>query len=165
MPDEYDELIEPVAANPAVSAIALGAERRSKRMVRLACRLYGAANPPLRAKLVACLLKPLGILGTAGIAAGAFSRHLYPDAVESARMAMRDVVGFSNDQMIELVRFVEQVSPDALQEFARLFEYHRMSIAAFTASAALLLLQSLSQRPNMKNPGKLRDSNDATPVV
>jgi hypothetical protein len=95
---------------------------------------------------VACLVKPLGTLGLVGVAAGAFGVLLYRSGSEGARAAMGDMAQFSNDQMFELVRFVEQVSPDALQEFARLFSERSMGMAAFSASAALLLVRSLRQR-------------------
>jgi len=45
--------------------------------------------------------------------------------------------------MLELARFVEQVSPDALQEFANQFTEPSMGVAAFSVSAALLLLRAL----------------------
>jgi hypothetical protein len=50
---------------------------------------------------------------------------------------------YSNEQLFELARFVEQVSPDAVQEFARLFTERSLGLAAFSASAALLLLRAL----------------------
>ena len=66
---------------------------------------------------------------------------------------MGDVARFSNDQMIELARFVEQVSPDALQEFARLFTERPVGLAAFSASAALLLMQALRQSEGSSTAG------------
>jgi len=122
------------------------ATRRSTSVARLVCRMYGAAPPALRARLLACLVRPLGTLGVVGVAAGAFAVLLYRSGSESARAAMGDMARLSNDQMFELARFVEQVSPDALLEFARLFTERSMGMAAFSASAALLLTRALRQR-------------------
>ena len=115
-------------------------------VARLVCRMYGAASPALRARLVACLVRPLGTLGLFGVAAGAFGGLLYRGGSESARAAIGEMARFSNDQIFELVRFVEQVSPDALQEFARLFTERSMGTAAFSASVALLLMRALRQQ-------------------
>jgi hypothetical protein len=107
--------------------------------------LYRAAKPPLRPRLLACLLKPLGPLGLAAIAAGAFGRYLYRGGAEDATTVIGDVARFSNEQLIELARFVEQVSPDAFQEFARLIADNPIGIASFSASAVLLLMRALSR--------------------
>jgi hypothetical protein len=144
MLDEFDDPPESAPVAPGKTAVGADRQRRATRVARLVCRLYAAASPTLRAKLLSCLLRPLGTLGRAGIAAGAFGAFLYRGGSDSARTAVGDVARFSNDQMFELARFVEQVSPDALQEFARLFSERQMGVAAFTASAALLLIQALS---------------------
>ena len=51
--------------------------RRTLLVPRLIARLYAAADRPLRAKLVACMVRPLSSLGLAAVAAGAFSRFLF----------------------------------------------------------------------------------------
>ena len=149
MLDEFDDPMFPmdsISAVPRTVSSETAVTRRSAPVARLVCRIYGAAPPTLRTKLVSCLVRPLGTLGMVGVAAGAFGVLLYRGGSESARAAMGDVARFSNDQMFELVRFVEQVSPDSLQEFAGLFTEHSVGMAAFSASAALLLMRALRQR-------------------
>jgi hypothetical protein len=63
-----------------------------------------------------------------------------------ARAALGDVARFSNDQVIELARFVEQVSPEALHELAKLMGDRSAGLAAFSASVAMVLMQSLRQK-------------------
>src|ERR1035438_5563762 len=60
---------------------------------------------------------PVVVLGLAAIA-GAFARFLFIDGAGGATVAIEDAARFSNDQIFELARFVEQVSPQALQQFA-----------------------------------------------
>ena len=160
MLDEFDD-----AMDPASTALTSGvpAVKRKTPVARLACRMYGAAPPALRAKLVACLVRPLGTLGLFGVAAGAFGVLLYRGGSESARAAIGDMARFSNDQMFELVRFVEQVSPDALQEFARLFTERSMGTAAFSASAALLLMRALRQEEGAGATGADLESRGREP--
>jgi hypothetical protein len=146
MLDEFDDQPIPVSAFTAGPVCALDSTGGRARVARLVCRLYRAATPALRSRLVACLVKPLGTLGTVGIAAGAFGVLLHRGGSDGARAALDEVARFSNEQMIELARFVEQVSPDALQEFARMFTERPMGVAAFSASAALLLMRAMRQR-------------------
>ena len=146
MLDEFDDQPIPASAITVRSAGALDSTGGGTRVAKLVCRLYRAATPALRSSLLACLVKPLGTLGTVGIAAGAFGVLLHRSGSEGARAAMDDVARFSNDQVIELARFVEQVSPDALQEAARMFAEQPMGVAAFSVSAALLLMRVTRQR-------------------
>jgi hypothetical protein len=120
-------------------------EGRTARAARLVSRLYDAANPALRPRLVAVLLRPLGTLGAVGVAAGAFSGFVIRNGTDGARAAMIDMARYSSDQLFELVRFVEQVNPEALQDFARLVAERPMGMVAFSASAALLLMQTLNR--------------------
>ena len=145
MLDEFDDVTVPASALPGRPAKSHDDARPAARVARLVCRLYGSANPALRARLVSCLVRPLGTLGTVGIAAGAFGVLLYRSGSDGARATLGDVARFSNDQVFELARFVEQVSPDALLEFARVFTERPMGMAAFSASVAMLLMRILSQ--------------------
>ena len=106
-------------------------------------RLYGSANLALRTRLVACLVRPLGSLGVAAVAAGAFTVVLSRRGAGGLGVAMADVAEFSKEQVAELARFVEQVSPEALQQAANLVFENRLSVGAFTASVALLLALEL----------------------
>ncbi|MEY2687300.1 MAG: hypothetical protein RL375_1498 [Pseudomonadota bacterium] len=143
MSDEFDAL------SIAIPSPTPAATTRATRVARLVCRLYRAATPTLRSRMLMCLLRPLGTLATVGVAAGAFSCFLYREGSSGARAAIGDVARFSNDQVIELARFVEQVSPEALHEMARLMADRSAGLAAFSASVAVLLMQALRQ----KNPG------------
>ena len=146
MGNEYDDLEEP-AIWRRVAPVPGGTERRRDvPAARLVSRLFHVARPPLRAQLLACLLRPLGPLGVAGVAAGAFGRFAFIGGAEVTRAAMDDMLRFSNDQVLELVRFVEQVSPEALQEFAHLLAENPVGMAAFSASAVLLLMRKLRLR-------------------
>lgn len=161
MLDELDDTMDPVSTAPVSGAPAV--TRRKTSVARLVCRMYGAAPPALRTKLLACLVRPLGTLGVMGVAAGAFGVLLYRSGSEGASAAMGDMARFSNDQIFELVRFVEQVSPDALQEFARLFTERSMGMAAFSASAALLLMRALRPKDGAGPTETIREDRGREP--
>jgi hypothetical protein len=140
MSDEFDDALDPIAASSHGGATAGAA---GGRVPRLLARLYGSANLALRTRLIACLLRPLGSLGVAAVAAGAFTVVVSRRGAGGLGVAMADVAEFSKDQIAELARFVEQVSPEALQQAAGLLTDNAYGVGAFTASVALLLALEL----------------------
>lgn len=141
MSDEFDDADDPALRRHEGPLDARTA--RTPRVPRLVARLYLAADQPLRAKLLACLVRPLSFLGLMAIATGAFARFLLVGGASGVTVAVEDAARFSSAQIFELARFVEQVSPQALQQFARLIAASPLGAAAFSASAAVLLLRAL----------------------
>lgn len=137
MADEYDDIVEPTVHRVTVRNRIDG---RRRDVARIVLRLYRAAGLPLRERMLGCLLKPLGPLSLSVVSAGAFSVFL----LRGAQVTLDDVLRISNEQMVELARFVEQVSPDALQDVARLVADNPAGMATFSAAAAVLLLQTMS---------------------
>lgn len=87
-------------------------------------------------------MRPLRLLGAAGVASGVFvmfidrrdgDLHIDADAVAQV----------SSQQLFELARFVEQVDPQALQQFASLVAGSPLALATFSASVLLLLSRRL----------------------
>jgi hypothetical protein len=140
MSDEFDDVPDPAVAVGLVAPAA-----PSGRAARLLARLYGSANHALKTRLVACLVRPLGPLALAGVAAGAFTALLSRSGAGGLSIAIDDAARFSQDQIAELARFVEQVQPDALWQAARLAAAHPSGVGAFSASVALLLAVELGR--------------------
>ena len=115
------------------------------RVEQLVARLYRTADPPLQARLLACLVRPLSPLALVAVAAGAFAGFLQRGDSAGSQRAGIGAVRYSQDQVMELARFVEQVQPQALQEFAALVA--GAAAAGFNRAAALLLLRTLRARP------------------
>jgi hypothetical protein len=140
--DEFDDDVE-------VEDLPHSAEDRTvectvqPRVARLVSRLYGAASAPLRARMLACLVRPLGSLGLAAVASGAFAQLLYRGREADPGIPIGDLAGYSNDQIFELARFVEQVSPDAIQQVAGLLADNPVGASAFSAAVAMLLMRAV----------------------
>ena len=139
MSDEFDDAIDRIAAN-AVAAPAAAAEGRAARLM---ARLYDSASLSLRTRLLTCLLRPLGALGVAAVAAGAFTVVLTRQGAGGLGIAVAGAAQFSKEQVAELARFVEQVSPEALQQAASLVFDNSYRVGGFTASVAVLLALEL----------------------
>ena len=121
---------------------------------RVVARLYGCADRPLRVQLLACLLRPLSPLGLVAVAAGAFAGLLHRDGV---RVAIDEVTRFSGGQIAELARFVEQVDPNALEQFATLSANNPSALTTFGAAAPVLLMKALR-----RSHAKGAESTDST---
>ena len=133
MSDEFDDAVDALPG----SSISLDAGRR-RRAARLIGRLYASANAALRTRFLACLIRPLSPLGLAAIGAGAFTVLLSPRG-GAISVAVADAARFSRDQIAELARFVEQVSPDALSQVAAMVADNPVGVGSFSASVGLLL--------------------------
>src|ERR1700761_3179916 len=103
-------------------AMALGIETRQpgerSRAARLASRLYAGASAMQRSRIVVMLTRPLGPLALVAVASGAFAGLLNRAGALGAALPVDELAGFSRAQSFELARFVEQVSPAALQQVA-----------------------------------------------
>lgn len=148
MSDEFDEIPDrprlPQAAATYVPCTA-GTQPPASRLV---ARLYAAASVPLRARLLACLMRPLGPLAVAGVAAGAFAGFLNRRGMAAgATIDVEGAAHVSAAQVLELAHFVEQVDPQALQQFAGMVSGSPLGLASFSASALALLYRALQNSP------------------
>ena len=135
MSNEFDEVPQPLAPRARTDDPARMAILNS----RLVARLFNAAAAPLRISLLRCLMRPLGTLGAAGVAAGAFVAFVDRRGAE-APIDAEAVSQVSGQQIHELAHFVEQVDPQALQQFVSLASGSSLAMATSFSAAALLLL-------------------------
>jgi hypothetical protein len=138
MSDEFDDIVAAMAMPERPPAPA------GPSSPRLVARLFAAAAGPLRVRLLRCLMRPLGTLGAAGVAAGAFVACLNPGRGGGEPVIdLETVTRLSSRQVHELAHFVEQVDAQALQQFADLASSTPLAMASFSASALVLLYRRL----------------------
>jgi hypothetical protein len=143
MPNEFDEISLPCNGGRGSTGAAAGGAVARDSVPRLIARIYHVSDEPRRAHLLNCLLRPLGPLGLVAISAGAFAGFLQRRSPEGFRVSTEDVSRYTTDQIAELVRFVAQVSPEALQLVADSLADRPAVITAFGAAAVTLLLRAL----------------------
>ena len=151
---EHTDVIDPAAPRHSNEPARLSRAASARRVPKLVARVVVGASQPLRAALLACLLRPLGPLALLGIASGAFAQHFRRDPSGSLLLAPDGMVEHSSEQVSELVGFVEQVSPDALQQFAALLTDSPVGVASFSAAAAVLLVHAVhgAQKRRRRSP-------------
>lgn len=158
MSDEFDDAFDGSGLRGRLIPLSAVDDVRRPKVPRLMSRLYRTAAGPLRARMLRCLIRPLGPLGLAAIASGAFADFLRRGGERSLDIPLDGLGRYSNDQLVELVQFVQQVSPEAIQQVTSLLSDAPMGSAAFTAAAAVLLARLVMGA----DPVKAR-STSATP--
>ena len=140
MSNEIDTALE---AEVTRRAVALGIATRPpgerSRAAHLAARLYAGATAVQRSRIVATLCRPLGPLALVAVASGAFAGLLDRASALGGALHVDELAGFTRDQVFELARFVEQVSPEALQQVAGSLAENPWGVSALGAAAAVLL--------------------------
>jgi hypothetical protein len=145
MTNDIDKTLE---AEVTRRATALGIQTRQprerSRAAHLASRLYLSAGAVQRSRIVATLLRPLGPLALVAVASGAFAGLLDRAGALGSALPIDELGHFTRDQVFELARFVEQVSPDALQQVAGAIAENPFGLTAFGAAAAVLLARAVA---------------------
>ncbi len=108
--------------------------------------VYAESPPALRVRLLSSLLRPVGPLALVAISAGAFS-HLLPAARwQIAQATTDDARWIGPEQVFELVRYVEQKSPEFLLRLPELLGDGNLLIGTLSGSLLLLALHALKNR-------------------
>jgi hypothetical protein len=114
--DEFDR--GPAAANQRDQA---AAEAESAwNIPELVSAVYDEAPAALRTRLLEALVRPLGPLALAAIAAGAFGHLLYRLGRNAPPISPGDAGRITPEQVLELARYVEQCCPNALLQIGAL---------------------------------------------
>ena len=142
MSDEFDDLPVKTVAHDGSPPRHEARARLLSRMPELIAEVYRTATSPLRAKLLECLLQPVGPLGLVAIAAGAFGEFLYRRSAMKPAVSPEDAARVSADQMLELARYVEQCSPETFQKIASLLAESPVGMAGIGGSVLLIALRA-----------------------
>lgn len=115
---------------------------------RLVANFYEEAPPATRLQLLSNLLKPVGPLALVAIAAGAFARLLPSGRWADATPSLEDVQRFTGEQVLELVMYVQQKSPEFLLQLPQALSEPRLWMVTLNGSLLWLALQALNRQRN-----------------
>jgi hypothetical protein len=108
---------------------------------RLLSRLYRSADPVARAGILSALMRPLGPLGLAAVASGAFAGFVARRRGAVVEVGVDEVGPFTSEQVFELARFVQQVDAAAFLRTVTGIAASPVGFTAFGLALALLLLR------------------------
>jgi hypothetical protein len=128
-------------SDEAKSAAAAGDRRFANRVPHLISRLYRTADLPARAGILAALIKPLGPLGLAAVASGAFAGFAQRQRGTGIEIGLDEAGRYSAAQVLELARFVEQVDADAFAQVVAMVLDGPAGFTAFGVAIAMLVVR------------------------
>jgi len=108
---------------------------------RLVSRLYRSADPAARAGILSALMRPLGPLGLAAVASGAFAGFVARRRGAAVEVGADEVGRFTSEQVFELAHFVQQVDATAFVRAVTGIAASPAGLTAFGLALALLLLR------------------------
>lgn len=137
----------PSTAAKAARGVPRSLRGLDRAAARLVSRIYRYASAPLRAEMLACLLRPLGTLSLVGVASGAFATLLQRDGAALPTIPLEMAARYSSEQILELAIFVHEVNPGALEQLTALLSVGATGAVALSASALVLLSRRLGLTP------------------
>ena len=99
-----------------------------------------------RVRVLRRLLIPVGPLALAVVGGGVFAKYAAQARWPRMAVTLEDAARVTSSQVFELVRYVEQSNPQALQQVLLVLSRDATTMAAIGASVAALVMQHLSSR-------------------
>ena len=112
----------------------------------LVADLFVKAPPPQRLRLLNGLLEPVGPLAPVAIAAGAFGSLLPRTQWQGAIATLDDAMRLTGGQVLELARYVEQKSPEAIAALPELLGDSPLWVGSLSGALLLLVLRAWRRR-------------------
>jgi hypothetical protein len=110
----------------------------------LVANVYADAPPPLRARLLSSLLRPVGPLALVVIAAGAFARLLPTARWQGASAVTADeACRIEPEHVRELVRYVQQKCPEHLLVLPDVLRENALLVNTISVTVLMMALRTL----------------------
>jgi hypothetical protein len=105
--------------------------------------LYREASGSVRAGLLECLLRPVGMLGLVAVAGGVFAALRQRHGWQALEVTVEDTRQVTEDHVYQLALYLQEAAPQGL---ARLADLLSQQPAALATVSGALLLEALRQR-------------------
>jgi hypothetical protein len=106
-------------------------------------RVFTHAGVRLRVNLLQALLRPLGPMAVAAVAAGAFVKCLERAGWQHISVTADDALNATAGQVMELARYVEQSSPQVVEQVWAMLASHPAAAAVIGSSVLAVTMRSL----------------------
>ena len=112
-------------------------------------RIYDAAPPSWRCRMLEHLMKPLGALALVGVCNGIFTKIWFRNGWSELRIRAEDAQSVQGIDVIALVDYVQQASVDTIGGLASMLAASPLIVqSAATAMLVSILMRRLQSRRN-----------------
>ncbi len=132
--------------NPAPFIAEGVAPKNMPSLGTIVARAVPKARLVLRARLLRRLLIPIGPLALTVLAGGAFAKYVQFARWSRLSVSLDDAAHVTSNQIVELVRYVEQSNPTVLEQMMVMLSRDTTTMAALGASVTALAIKLASRR-------------------
>jgi hypothetical protein len=126
------------------------APKNMPSLATIVARVVPTTRLVLRARLLRRLLMPIGPLALTVLAGGAFAKYVAYARWSRLSVSLDDAARVTSNQIVELVRYVEQSNPTVLEQIIVVLSRDTTTMAALGASAAALAMKLASRRKHAR---------------
>lgn len=130
----------------AVAVKSTAVQAAPEAIPRLVAEVYASAPVPLRATLLAHLIRPLGVLALVAIANGVFAKIRFKSGWPDMHIRLEDIQNVQTEDVIALVERVQQVSQSAFDGLTKVLSTSPVLTGSATAAVLLTLLVKHAQQ-------------------
>ena len=122
-------------------------------IAQLVGQVYEAAPPTERSRLIAHLLKPLGVLSLVAVANGIFAKIRFRGGWPDLRVQAEDLHNVQSSDVIALVTRVQQVSVQVVDGLADLLTASPVMTRSAAAALLVTILLQRARSYRARDPG------------
>jgi hypothetical protein len=115
-------------------------------LATIVARTVPTTRLDLRARLLRRLLLPIGPLALSVLAGGAFAKYVQYARRARLSVSLEDAARVTSNQIVELVRYVEQSNPAVLEQMMVMLSRDTTTMAALGASVTALTVKLTPRR-------------------
>jgi hypothetical protein len=135
------------ATEPATLTTTAQVAASDAAIAELVGQVFEAAPAPEKRRLLAHLIRPLGLLSLVAVANGIFAKLRFRDGWQDIQPRLEDVQKVHTSDVVALVDHVQQVSVEVVDNLAHLL---KASPVVTGSAAAAVLVTILLQRANAR---------------
>ena len=111
-----------------------------------------------RVRVLRCLLRPVGPMALAVLGGGVFAKYITQARWPRMSVSLEDAAQITSGQVYELVRYIEQSNPVAMQQALAVLSRDAAAMAVIGGSVAAIVMQHVTNRSAAHAPAASREA-------
>ena len=126
------------------------AAREAQSLADIVASAFTRLRIAERARVLRCLLQPVGPMALAVLGGGAFAKYIAQARLPGMSISLDDAARITSNQVYELVRYIEQSNPLAMQQVLTVLTRDATTMAALGGSVAAIVMRHLASRTGLQ---------------